>query len=194
MAHYFTNDDVKDRPFDIGFEIDGRSFTLHSNQGVFSKDKLDEGTRLLLETVLDHETDPRSILDLGCGIGVVGVVLQSRYHTDMTMIDINARAVQLAKANMEKYGLKARVEAQDGIQTGVFDCIVFNPPIRIGKPAMYALLDSCVEHLSEHGRLWLVMRKQHGAPSAVKHFEEAGCRVERVTRDKGYWILLVRKK
>lgn len=193
MAHYFTNDAVEDKPFDISFSIAGKEFVLHSNQGVFSKEKLDEGTRFLIETVLKHESRPESILDLGCGIGVVGVVLQSFYHTRMTMIDINARAVCLARSNMEKYKLDADIYEQDGIREGMFDCIVFNPPIRIGKSAMYALFDQCLEHLSANGTLWLVMRKQHGAQSAIRYFEQKNCSAERVDREKGYWILSVKK-
>lgn len=193
MSHYFTNDQVEDNPFDIQFELNGKSFTLHSNQGVFSKEKLDEGTRLLLENVLKYEKDPKHILDLGCGIGPVGVVLGTFFETDITMFDINARAVELAKKNIERYGIGARAEQSDGIKDGQFDCIVFNPPIRVGKKAMYALFDQCIDHLENDGRLWIVMRKQHGAESAMKYFEQKGSKAERMDRDKGYWIIRIER-
>lgn len=191
MSHYFINDEtIEDTPFTISFTIKDRFFKLQSNKGVFSKDKLDTGTEILLNTVLDCETSPSTVLDLGCGIGVVGVVLSRFWDSEITMIDINSRACDLARMNMKK---KTKILNQDGIKEGSFDCIVFNPPIRTGKKVMYSLFDQCIEHLKESGRLWIVIRKQHGAQSAMNHFEEMGCQVERVTRDKGYWILKIIK-
>ena len=192
MSHYFTNDQVVvDQPTSIHFELKGKEFVLRSNAGVFSKDKLDTGTRILLETILDHESNPSSVLDLGCGIGPVGVVLSNFWDTNVTMIDVNERAVQLARQNMDAYSSKARIVCQDGVQEGMFDCIVLNPPIRTGKEVIYRLFDECIEHLSKEGRFWIVIRKQHGAQSAIKHFEQKNLQVERVARDKGYWILRV---
>lgn len=189
MSHYFENDEkVKDTPFTFSFKIKEKKFELESNSGVFSKDKLDEGTKILLETVLEHEKEPSSTLDLGCGIGCVGVVLSAFWKMKLTMIDINSRACELAKKNIQN---KATILNQDGIRDGLFECILLNPPIRTGKKVIYTLFDQCIEHLEKKGRLWIVIRKQHGAQSAIKHFEENGCNVERVTRDKGYWILKV---
>ena len=70
---------------------------LNRIKAFFSKDKLDEGTKILLNTVLEYESNPETVLDLGCGIGVIGIVLSSFWKTNMTMIDINARAYELAK-------------------------------------------------------------------------------------------------
>ena len=194
MSHYFTNDQVvTDQPVSIHFELNGKEFTLHSNAGVFSKDKLDTGTRILLETILKNEENPESVLDLGCGIGPVGVVLSNFWNTQVTMIDVNERAVELARQNMEAYHKQACIVCQDGVQDGSYECIVLNPPIRTGKEVIYRLFDECIEHLSNTGRFWIVIRKQHGAQSAVKHFEEKGCVVDRVHRDKGYWILKITK-
>lgn len=194
MSHYFLNDEeVKDQPFAFSFKINEAKFTLESNQGVFSKDKLDEGTKILLETVLKNEKEPESVLDLGCGIGVVGVVLSSFWKTEMTMIDINSRACDLARENMRKYNKKARILNQDGIKEGEFECILLNPPIRTGKKVIYSLFDQCMDHLQKKGRLWIVMRKQHGAQSAVNYFENKGYFVSRIARDKGYWILKITK-
>ena len=192
MSHYFTNDQaVTDLPSNIHFELNEREFVLHSNAGVFSKDKLDTGTRILLETILEHEQNPESVLDLGCGIGPVGVVLSNFWNCHMTMIDVNERATELARQNMNAYKKEADILCQDGITEGEFDCIVLNPPIRTGKEVIYRLFDECMQHLKADGRFWIVMRKQHGAQSAVKRFEEQGHTVDRVTRDKGYWILRV---
>lgn len=195
MSHYFENDEsVKNEPSLVHFLLKEKEFSLHSNAGVFSKDKLDTGTKILLETVLENsENEPKSVLDLGCGIGVVGCVLKSFWNCQMTMIDINQRAVDLAKQNIKKLGFHAEILCQDGIQAGSFDCILLNPPIRTGKKVIYSLFDQCVEHISEQGKIWIVMRKQHGAQSAIHYFEEKGCKVKRMNRDKGYWIFVVTK-
>ena len=194
MSHYFINDEkVKDEPFTFSFEIRKKRFEFQSNQGVFSKDKLDEGTRILLETVLDHENDPASLLDLGCGIGIVGVVLSNFWNTQLTMIDINSRACALAQKNLDRYSIQAELLNQDGIEEGMFECILLNPPIRTGKKMIYSLFDQCLEHLDKSGRLWIVMRKQHGAQSAMNYFLEKGAKMDRVARNKGYWIMKIEK-
>lgn len=196
MSHYFENDEsVKNEPSTVHFLLNGKEFTLHSNAGVFSKDKLDTGTKILLETVLDNTTQsPSSLLDLGCGIGVVGCVLKSFWDCEVTMIDINQRACDLARKNMDKYALKANILCQDGIHEGSFERILLNPPIRTGKKVIYSLFDQCVDHISANGEIWIVMRKQHGAQSAINYFEEKNCVVKRVNRDKGYWIFKVIRK
>lgn len=192
MSHYFINDtNVKDETIWIDFELAQHKYHLISNQGVFSKDKLDTGTRILLETVLKHENHFDSMLDLGCGIGVVGTVLSDHYTGQITMIDINERAVSLTKQNMKDK--EARILCHDGIDQGEYDGIFLNPPIRAGKAVIYSLFDQSIEHLSQGGRLWIVIRKQHGANSAKKYLESKGCLVEKVTQDKGFWILKVTK-
>ena len=194
MSHYFINDEkVKDEPFTFSFEIRKKRFEFQSNQGVFSKDKLDEGTRVLLETVLDHENDPASLLDLGCGIGIVGIVLANFWDTQLTMIDINSRACALAQKNLDRYSIQAELLNQDGIKEGMFECILLNPPIRTGKKMIYSLFDQCLEHLDKNGRLWIVMRKQHGAQSAMNYFLEKEAKVDRIARNKGYWIMRIEK-
>ena len=167
MAHYFTNDIVKDAPEEITIHFRDFTYKLNSNAGVFSKDKLDEGTRILLETVLDNESEPESTLDLGCGIGPIALILMEYWkHTAMTMIDVNE---------------------------GQYACILLNPPIRTGKAMIYSLFDQCLEHLKEDGHFWIVMRKQHGAQSAINYLQEKGYEVEKMARDKGYWVMKISK-
>lgn len=191
MSQYFDNDTtVRDKAIPIHFTVHQTAYTLQSDTGVFSKDKLDMGTRILLETVLQYEKNPLETLDLGCGIGSVGVVLSHEWDTHITMVDINKKAIALARHNMSDPS--ATIVCQDGIQEGDFDCIVFNPPIRAGKKVMYRLFDECIHHCK--GRIWIVIRKQHGAQSAVNYFEKQGCIVERVHREKGYWVLKIEKE
>lgn len=194
MAHYFTNDIVKDAPEEITIHFRDFTYKLNSNAGVFSKDKLDEGTRILLETVLDNESEPESTLDLGCGIGPIALILMEYWkHTAMIMIDVNQRACQLADANMKKYRRKAKILCQSGVNEGQYACILLNPPIRTGKAMIYSLFDQCLEHLKEDGHFWIVMRKQHGAQSAIHYLQEKGYEVEKMARDKGYWVMKISK-
>lgn len=196
MSHYFENDiNVKDKPGTIAFEVLNKKFELATNSGVFSKDKLDTGTKILLETVLKNQDPASSILDLGCGIGVVGIVMGTFWNDcALTMIDINEKAVQLAKENIKRHKIPAEVYCNDGIDSGSYECILINPPIRAGKKVVYTLLEQCINHLDDQGTLWVVMRKQHGAQSAMDRMVELGVQVERVHRDKGFWILKVKKK
>lgn len=192
MSQYFENDPkLASKITEMTFDFDGRTYHLRTDAGVFSKDRLDTGTRILLETVIAHQSEPCSVLDMGCGIGPVSVILSHYWNSAFTMIDINQRAVDRAAENIQRYHLQANLLCQDGITAGQFDCIVFNPPIRTGKQTIYRLFDECLEHLN--GTLWIVMRKQHGAASALKFFEEKGLEVHRVRRDKGYWVLQIFK-
>ncbi len=187
MAQYFEWDERLDhQESTYTFSLRNKSYTMDTNAGVFSKDKLDTGTRLLLETVLDHQEKAGSLLDLGCGIGPVGVVLSSEWDCKTTMIDVNPKALELAKKNMNRIHKEATYLCQDGIQEGMFDCILLNPPIRTGKEVIYRLFDECIAHCKKD--FWLVIRKQHGAVSAQKYLEKQ-CEVKRMARDKGYWVL-----
>lgn len=187
MAQYFEWDErLENKSGSFTFTINNQTYQMDTNAGVFSKDKLDTGTRILLETVLDHQEKVESLLDLGCGIGPVGVVLSSFWNCSTTMVDVNPKALECAQKNMERIHKKAIYLCQDGVKEGNFDCILLNPPIRTGKEVIYRLFDECIAHCT--GSFWIVIRKQHGAASAQKYLEEK-CDVERVTRDKGYWVL-----
>lgn len=192
MSHYYTNEAVNDVPGEFSFSLRGQSYLLRTNAGVFSRDKLDEGTRILLETVLEQGNGRGPVLDMGCGIGPVAKVMASEWQVPVTAVDVNERAVALCRENIA--GLDVSCLVQDGVDgLGLFENILINPPIRTGKETVYRLLDGCMEHLEEDGVLWIVMRKQHGAASAVSHLEALGYRVERVARSLGYWILRVTK-
>ena len=186
MSHYFQEDkNLKNAEKIISFSIRGKDFQLLTNTGLFSKDKLDAGTKILLETVLSYQEQPDSLLDLGCGMGTLSVVLSSFWDCKITAIDINPRAVEYTKKNLKDK--EVTVLQHDGIHQGEYDCIVLNPPIRAGKKVIYSLLNQCKEHCS--GNLWIVIRKSHGAQSLMNYLEEIGMKAERIHREKGYWIL-----
>lgn len=176
------------RPHQV--KVAGLDLRFFTDAGVFSKTGLDQGTRLLIETLPPLQG---RVLDLGCGWGALGVSL-ARLNPDARLVltDINTRAAALARRNaLENRALNVTVLTGDGFEgvEGMFDFVVSNPPIRAGKAVIYSLFEQARERLLNGGALYLVIRKQQGAPSALKTlarlFGDAQC----VARDKGYWIL-----
>ena len=172
------------------FEILGLKLTCTTDAGVFSRDGLDMGTRILLEAL--PEASGR-VLDLGCGWGPVGVALGKKYPAaELVLTDVNERAAELARRNLRDNGAtNARVVCGEGFEAveGMFDLIALNPPIRAGKAVIYDLFAEAAKRLAPGGALYIVIRKQQGAESAQKYLNTIYRDVERVARDKGYWVL-----
>ena len=189
--HYFTsNPQSAHDERAIQVELAGVRADFCTDAGVFSRDGLDFGSRLLIETV--HPLLHGRVLDMGCGWGAIGVLL-ARLCPDaqITMADINERAVALAARNARQNGVSAETLVSDGYENiaPAFDAIVTNPPIRAGKQTVYRILDEAKTRLTPGGRLFLVIRKEQGAPSAQTHLQGVYSRVELLARKKGYWIL-----
>ena len=171
--HYYTeNPNSAHDERRIALKALGNALTFVTDAGVFSRDGLDRGTEVLLEAL-----PPLSgrVLDLGCGWGAVGVALGKRYPAlDIVMTDINSRAVELARRNLAENGVRATVLQGDGFDAveGRFDAIVTNPPIRAGKAVIYGLFAQARDYLTPGGALYVVIRKQQGAPSALKYLKE----------------------
>ncbi len=188
--HYYTaNPQSAHDERTVQVEALGLRLRFTTDAGVFSKDGLDRGTELLLEAL-----PPLAgrVLDLGCGWGAVGVTLAAKYPgLELVMTDINARAVDLARRNLAANGARAEVVAGDGFEavTGAFDAIVTNPPIRAGKAVIYGLFERARDFLAPGGALYLVIRKQQGAPSALKFLREIYAEAEVVERGGGFWVI-----
>ena len=160
-----------------------------TDAGVFSRDGLDTGTRALLEAL----PEPAGrVLDLGCGWGAVDVLLGKRWpKAEIVMTDINRRAAELARHNLAQTGVTVQVFDGDGFENvpGDFDLIATNPPIRAGKAAIYALFADAKDRLRSGGELYIVIRKQQGAPSALKYLREIFSEAEVVSRTAGFWVI-----
>ncbi len=172
-----------------------RTLTCHTDAGVFSRDHLDPGSALLLSAVSQGRSGDwagQRVLDLGCGWGPVGLTLACRYPmARLVLCDINERALELARDNFASNGAQADFFAGDGLEDvpGDFDLILTNPPIRAGKAVIYRFFAQGSQRLRPGGALYIVIRKQQGAPSALTYLRTLFDRAEVVDRDAGYWII-----
>ncbi len=190
MSHYFENDKnlvSEIKPFSIS--INGCSFTFNTDNGVFSKGELDYGTNLLIKNALKLNISG-DILDLGCGYGVIGIVLGKLTNSNVMLSDVNKRAIHLTKMNAKKNGVSVKVIDSDGYLniTDKFDYVISNPPIRVGKKKLYELLINTKDHLKDNGEMIIVVRKEQGAVSLIKDMEEY-YKVSVLDKEKGFFII-----
>ena len=132
------------------------------------------------------------MLDLGCGWGPVGVTLARKYpEAEIVMTDVNQRAVDLSKRNLAANDARAAVFQGDGFENipGSFDFVITNPPIRAGKATIYRMFTDARDRLNPGGTLFIVIRKQQGAPSALKFLREQFAAAEVVARESGFWVI-----
>lgn len=192
--HYYTaRPNAKSQRKTIEATIRGVTLRFLTDASVFSKDQIDFGSRLLIEAMKLPEAG--TVLDVGCGYGPIGLFASklSQEKVQVFLTDINERALELARENAKLNGLE-RVhivggDVYDGLPDGMtFDCILCNPPIRAGKAIVYRIFEEAPARLNEGGTLWVVIRKQQGAPSARKKLEDIFPQVEEKARKKGYHI------
>jgi 16S rRNA (guanine1207-N2)-methyltransferase len=165
------------------------SYFCRADAGVFSKKMVDYGSQVLLNA-LDLERG-KNLLDVGCGYGPLGISLAKVQGVQSTMIDINSRAIDLAKKNAERNGVVAHI-FQSNIYENVsekFDYIISNPPIRAGKKVVHEIIEGAFDHLNQGGSLTIVIQKKQGAPSAKVKMENVFGNAEIIRKDKGYYIL-----
>lgn len=196
MSQYFDNDkSIKSEKRNIKFYFRNREYNLVSDNGVFSKDRFDYGTRVLLESI-DIDNMSGNVLDLGCGIGVVGIILKSiNKDINVDMVDVNERAIELSKENIKLYGLDNNVFVSD-VYSNIdmkYDYIITNPPIRAGKDVIRRFLLGSYEYLNDNGILYFVMRKDHGVKSIIKKLESI-FNIEIINKDKGFYVVMIKKK
>ncbi len=157
---------------------------------MFSKGELDQGTRLLLDALPELTGE---VLDLGCGWGAIGIAVKKAFpQTDVTMVDVNLRALGLCERNAEANGVEVTCLESDGMHAlsgRQFDAVITNPPIRAGKQKVYEMLSGAAEALKEDGSLYLVIRKQQGAESCMRFLSDYFETVEKLDRSAGFWVI-----
>ncbi len=189
---YYTREPSSEsRPVPCEFEYRGRVLRFQTDAGVFSKGELDEGTRLLLNALPENLSG--SLLDLGCGWGPIGISLKVLFPAcRVTMADVNLRALELSRKNAEANHAEVTCVESDGMAALMdqrFDAVITNPPIRAGKQVIYRMFADAAATLSPEGSLFLVIRKQQGAESALKYLKTLFASVEKLDRDRGFWVL-----
>lgn len=195
MSQYFDNDkNIKSNKKLISFYFDNKKYNVYTDNGVFSKGRFDYGTRVLLDSININELSG-NVLDLGCGIGVVGVILGTmNKNINIDMIDVNERAISLAKENISLNNVTCNVFISD-VYSNVerkYDYIITNPPIRAGKEVIRRFLLGGYDYLMDNGVLYFVMRKEHGVKSMIRELENKYI-VDVINKDKGFYVVKIVK-
>ena len=194
MTHYFETPTSEERRRTIDVRFWDTDWTFTTAAGVFSGDGLDLGTGVLLRT---HTPDAgaRRILDLGCGYGVLTVAAASAAPgATVDAVDTNERALALTRLNAAAHGVGDRVRAtlpEDADPEARYDEIWSNPPIRIGKEALHALLLHWLARLAPGGVARLVVGRNLGADSLQRWLQEQGYRCDRTASAKGFRVFEV---
>ena len=190
MGQYFENQQLPSNVRKVKVHLFFRDFYFYTDNGVFSKDGLDFGSRLLLESIPLDEVGGK-VLDMGCGYGVFGIVLNKLISCCVDMVDVNLRALHLAQRNVKENGCSNINIFESNVYENIYSkysCIVTNPPIRAGKNIVYDIVMNARKYLLDNGNLFLVIRKEQGAKSLIidlkKYYD-----VYVLNRKKGFYIL-----
>ncbi len=195
LNQYFTNNqELKSEERVIKYYYGSDSFSFISDNGVFSKKKIDFGSKLLIETYLKNENKIDNFLDVGCGYGFLSIVLAKVLNIKGLGIDVNLRAISLAKKNAELNKVSVSFK-ESNIYDQVldkYDLIITNPPIRAGKKVVLDILEGAKDYLTDKGQLWFVMRKDQGSESVIKIIRNRYL-VEIKAKKKGFFIIVAKK-
>jgi len=190
VAQYFENANLPSNITEIEAYFLSNKFIFKTDNGVFSKEKLDFGTRLLLESLPMQEMKG-DVLDLGCGYGVVSIILSKFIDCNFDAVDVNRRALHLLEMNVKANKVSNINAFESNAYEKIdkkYDYIITNPPIRAGKEVVYNFLRGAKDHLKENGELYFVMRKDHGAKTAIRDISDIyNCEI--ITKEKGFFVI-----
>ncbi|MDC5695785.1 methyltransferase [Intrasporangium calvum] len=196
--HYFSADPASpEERQQIRVRLDGRELTLTTARGVYSPERLDPGTAVLLAGAPDPSPSG-NLLDIGCGWGPISITLALRSPAAQVWgVDVNRRALQLAALNAEAAGAGnvTFCEPDEVPEDLRFDTIWSNPPIHVGKAALHALLERWLPRLTPDGVAHLVVQKHLGSDSLQKwlNAQDWGLSCTRLSSAKAFRILEVRR-
>lgn len=194
---YFENNpNLKHNIETINYYINGENIKFYTDNGVFSKKGIDFGSSLLLKNL--EISNQKTILDVGCGYGTLGISIAVLHPTtQVMMVDVNERALELVRKNIVLNKVDNATCTESFAYQNVknkYDMIVTNPPIRAGKKVVHEIILDSINYLNDDGELWCVIQKKQGSPSAIKKLEETFGNVQVVITDKGYQIIKSIKK
>ena len=192
MGHYFINDpNLKSNKKIIKYTFLGKEVSFFTDNGIFSKDRVDFGTNVLLNS-LEDLFGYKKVLDVGCGVGVIGISIASKYpNVNVDMVDVNEKAIALTKENIALNKLQNCNTFLSNVYSNVnntYDLIISNPPIRAGKEVVHGIASGAKDLLNVGGCFYAVVQKKQGADSFKKKLEEVYGNVEIVNKDSGYII------
>jgi 16S rRNA (guanine1207-N2)-methyltransferase len=196
--HYYSRtQNVESDPKYWNTELRNTKLRFKTDNGVFSKSDVDFGTRLLVDTFQMPDLSG-DILDVGCGYGPIGLTIAKNWKDrKLYMVDVNTRALQLAKENADLNSLRnVSIKESDclsSVREQRFAAIVTNPPIRAGKKVINTIYEQSHECLLPNGELWIVIQKKQGAPSTIDKLSSLFEKVEVVAKKKGYFIIKATK-
>lgn len=187
--YYAENPDAAHDIHELRVDLLGEKMTFLTDAGVFSKKMVDFGSQLLLKCLEVNQGE--TVLDVGCGYGPLGLSLAKAYGVQATMVDINNRALDLARQNAERNKVEATIFQSNIYEQveGHFDHVISNPPIRAGKQVVHEIIEESKDFLETGGDLTIVIQKKQGAPSAKSKMEDVFGNCEILKKDKGYYIL-----
>lgn len=197
MNQYFTNNDnIKSERRIIKYNYDSISLSFISDNGVFSKDRIDYGSRLLVDTYIKYNKDKKinNFLDVGCGYGFISILLSKILNVNGVGGDVNKRALKLADENakLNKVDIKfIESNCYENID-GRYELIITNPPIRAGKSVVLNILRGASDYMSDVGELWFVIRKDQGAKSVINEISSL-YKIDMVEKSKGFFIIVAKK-
>lgn len=192
MQYFDNNENLRSEIRKLNYKYDSYSFIFNSDLGVFSKDKIDEGSKLLAECYFKYGKRDISLLDVGCGIGFLGISISKIMNANVDMVDVNNRAIHLCKMNMKENDVDGRVwnsNVYDDVKDS-YDVIISNPPIRAGKNVYLRIIEEAFNHLNNDGELWFVMRTNHGVKTVIKNLK-AKYNVDVLAKEKGFYVVKV---
>ena len=192
MEHYYSEEPTSELKIKkISQNINGAKFEFYTASGVFSKDKVDTGTLALAENMIIEKNS--KVLDVGCGIGVLGIVAAKFFNASVVMADINKRAVNLAKKNAELNNVKAEIyqgNLYEKIKDKDFDAVVSNPPNTAGKELCFQLIEESKNYLKQSRSLQIVARHNKGGKTLSKKMEEIFGNVKVIAKKSGYFVYM----
>ncbi|MBS3114556.1 class I SAM-dependent methyltransferase [Candidatus Woesearchaeota archaeon] len=195
MEHYYSTQQKSPLKIKkINQKIRKQEFEFYTASGVFSKEKIDKGTLILAENMIIEKNN--KVLDLGCGVGILGIVAAKLFDANIIMSDINKRAVMLAKMNIKINNIKAEIyqgSLYEKIKNNDFDVVLSNPPQTAGKEICFKLIEQSNEHLKNNGNLQLVARHNKGGKTLSKKMEEVFGNVRVIAKKSGYWVYVSKK-
>ena len=190
MGQYFSNEELKSNITKYKTKIFDKEFCFNTDNGVFSKNKLDFGTRTLLENIPISELKGE-ILEVGCGYGVVPIILSKVCNANIEGVDVNKRAISLALKNAgENHCDKVKFYESNCYEKieNKYDFIISNPPIRAGKKIVYEIVFGAKKYLKVEGKLFIVINKDQGAKSLFKELSNT-YETRLIIKNKGFWVI-----